>query len=43
MKSQTPNHKSQIIVNNEIQVPKNVWILMIGNCLNFGAWDLGFL
>jgi hypothetical protein len=42
MKSQIPNHKSQIIFNNPIQITRKVWILIIGNYLNMGAWDLGF-
>jgi hypothetical protein len=42
MKSQIPNRKSQIILNNQIQITQKVWILIIGNYLNIGAWDLGF-
>jgi len=29
MKSQIQNHKSQIIFNNQIQITKKVWILII--------------
>jgi hypothetical protein len=36
MKSQIPNHKSQIILNNQIQITQKVWILMIGNYLDIG-------
>jgi hypothetical protein len=45
MKSQIPNPKSQIILNNQIQITQKVWILA---CLReaasakAGACDLGF-
>jgi hypothetical protein len=31
-----------MMLNNHIQITKKVWILVLGDYLDIGAWNLGF-